>query len=97
MIEEALSAPLTAHLLNFTFLFLAVAAHVGVVTVERPCGGMRAAAVILSIQCVDGDVYQMEDDFAAVHVSVRVLWMHTHRITYITNFFCISMTLPNLD
>lgn len=30
--------------------------------------------MILSVQCVDGDVDQMEDHFAAVHVSVRVLW-----------------------
>lgn len=30
--------------------------------------------MILSIQCVDGDVDQMEDYFTAIHVSVRVLW-----------------------
>lgn len=81
MTEGPLNVSLTAHLLDFTFLFLAVAAHVGVVAVERTRGGVRAAAVILSVQCVDGDVYQMEDDFAAVHVSVRVLWMHTNHIT----------------
>lgn len=60
--------------MNFTFFFLAVAAHVRVVAVERSRGGVGSAAVILSIQRVDGDVYQMEDYFAAVHVSVRVLW-----------------------
>lgn len=29
--------------------------------------------MVLSIQCVDGDVNQMEDHFTAIHVSVRVL------------------------
>lgn len=68
----------SVHLFDVTFLFLAVAAHVGVVAVEWSCGGVRPAAVILSVQCVDGDVYQVEDYFAAVHVSVWVLWMHTN-------------------
>lgn len=56
-----------------TFFFLAVSTHVGVVAVERPRRSMRTAAVILSIQGVDGDVDQMEDYFAAIHVSVRIL------------------------
>lgn len=29
--------------------------------------------MVLSVQCVDGDVNQMEDHFTAIHVSVRVL------------------------
>lgn len=29
--------------------------------------------MILSVQCVDSDVNQMEDHFTAIHVSVRVL------------------------
>lgn len=56
-----------------TFFFLAVPAHIGVVAVERSCRGMWTAAVILSVQRVDGDVDQMEDNFTAIHVSVRVL------------------------
>lgn len=57
----------------FTFFFLAVSAHVGVVAVERSRCSVGTTAVILGIQRVDGDVDQMEDHFAAVHVSVRVL------------------------
>lgn len=34
---------------------------------------MRATAVILGVECVDSDVDQMEDNFTAVHVSVRIL------------------------
>lgn len=56
-----------------TFFFLAIAAYVGVVTVEWSCCSMGATAVILCIQCVDGDVDQMEDHFTAIHISVRVL------------------------
>lgn len=73
----------------FTFFFLAVAAHVRVVAVERSCCRVRTAAVILSIQCVDGDVDQMEDYFTAVHVSVRVLWC----IENTMSLCCISVIL----
>lgn len=58
---------------SLTFFFLAVATHVGVVAVERPCRGVGPAAVVLSVQCVDSDVNQMEHHFTAIHVSVRVL------------------------
>lgn len=63
------------HLLrpSCTFFFLAVATHVGVVAVERPCRGVGTAAVVLSVQRVDSDVNQMEDHFTTIHVSVRVL------------------------
>lgn len=72
-----------AELRTSTFLLLAVAAHVGVVAVERPRGGVGAAAVILGVQSVDGDVDEMEDHLTAVHVSVRVLrtFVHTEHVT----------------
>lgn len=57
-----------------TFLLLAVAADVGVVAVQRACGHMRPAAVVLGVQRVDGDVDQMEHHiFTHVHISVRIL------------------------
>ncbi len=57
-----------------TFLLLAVAAGVGVVAVQRACGHVRPAAVVLSVQRVDGDVDQMEHHvFTDVHVSVWIL------------------------
>lgn len=57
-----------------TFLLLAVAADVGVVAVQRAGGHMRPAAVVLSVQRVDGDVDQMEHHlFTHVHISVRIL------------------------
>lgn len=43
-------------LLCITFFLLTVAAHVGVVAVQRSCSGMGTAAVILGIECVDSDV-----------------------------------------
>lgn len=39
-----------------TFFLLTVAAHVGVVAVEGSRCGVGTTAVILGIQCVDGDV-----------------------------------------
>lgn len=57
-----------------TFLLLAVAADVGVVAVQRAGGNMWPAAVVLSVQRVDGDVDQMEHHlFTHVHISVRIL------------------------
>lgn len=57
-----------------TFLFLAVAADVGVVAVQRARGHVRPAAVVLSVQRVDGDVDQMQHHiFTHVHVSIRIL------------------------
>lgn len=45
--------------------------------------------MILSIQCVDGDVDQMEDYFTAVHISVRVLWC----IENMMSLCCITVIL----
>ncbi len=41
--------------------------------------------MVLSIQGIDGDVDQMEDNFTAVHVSVRVLGCMNKKTTYVVN------------
>lgn len=77
-----------------TFLLLAVAADVGVVAVQRACGHMRPAAVVLSIQRVDGDVDQMEHHlFTHVHVSVWILKPHSEEDAKIPEFLITKTTV----
>lgn len=63
-----------------TFLFLVVAADVGVVTIEGSSSGMGSTAVVLGIQGVDGDVDQVQNPFTHIHVPVGVLRPHTGSI-----------------
>lgn len=77
-----------------TFLLLAVAADVGVVAVQRACRHMRPAAVVLSIQRVDGDVDQMEHHlFTHVHVSVWILKPHSEEDAKIPEFLITKTTV----
>ena len=56
-----------------TFLLFAVPAYVTAVAVQRARRGVRLAAMVLRIQCVDRYVNQMQQDLADVTVSVRIL------------------------
>lgn len=50
---------------------------------------MGPTAVILGIQCVDGDVDQMEDHFTAIHVSVWILQITEN---FSLGYMCILLT-----
>lgn len=56
-----------------TFFFFAVSAYITVVTVQRSCGGMGLAAMILCIECIDCYMNQMQQDLADVTVPVWIL------------------------
>ncbi len=93
--SASLTAPVMPSAIR-TFLLLAVAAGVGVVAVQRACGHVRPAAVVLSVQRVDGDVDQMEHHvFTHVHVSVWILKHRTTQVKKIPEFMidCSYLTV----
>lgn len=53
--------------------------------------------MVLSVQCVDGDVNQVEDHFTAIHVPVRVLLCKENTISPGCFFLRIKCKQKNTD